>query len=382
MYELGFSRLALRLRRALAAALLLVVAAPALCASPVQADVSPRLAAGRVDEFRNVPDFHDEFNQLLEQQRQPEWFGYAVPAVDGQRRICCFSLPDPGSGVCRLERNRGVAITAAPSLKNGIKPQIFILYRIENGRLTDLRTFTPDCQLDPGDVKLVWYTDVTPRVSIELLTDLVLRNSRELDAKSRGSRRIRPKDIVERAIIAIALHDSPTADAALEALLSEGFPLDVRAHAAYWLAEARGRTGYERVRRLVREEKSGVARERFVFALSASHDEHVIQDLIRTGLKDRSGAVRAQALFWLAQRAPDGCRNVLHEAIDSDPDPAVKEKAIYALSQLPGNKGIPILIELARSHPDRRVRERTTFWLSQSRDPRAIEFFEQSAVTR
>ena len=61
-------------------------------------------------------------------------------------------------------------------------------------------------------------------------------------------------------------------------------------------------------------------------------------------------------------------------------DPAeieVKRRAVFALSQLPSAEGVPLLIDLARNHRIPEVRRQAMFWLGQSKDPRAIDFFEQ-----
>jgi HEAT repeat protein len=50
---------------------------------------------------------------------------------------------------------------------------------------------------------------------------------------------------------------------------------------------------------------------------------------------------------------------------------------VFALSQLPKNEGVPKLMEVARTNKNPEVRRQAMFWLGQSRDPRAIEFFEQ-----
>ena len=39
--------------------------------------------------------------------------------------------------------------------------------------------------------------------------------------------------------------------------------------------------------------------------------------------------------------------------------------------------GVPLLMQLARTHRSVEVREQAMFWLGQSRDPRAVNFFEE-----
>jgi hypothetical protein len=50
---------------------------------------------------------------------------------------------------------------------------------------------------------------------------------------------------------------------------------------------------------------------------------------------------------------------------------------VFALSQLPRGEGVPLLIDLARNHRIPEVCRQAMFWLGQSKDPRAVDFFEQ-----
>lgn len=47
------------------------------------------------------------------------------------------------------------------------------------------------------------------------------------------------------------------------------------------------------------------------------------------------------------------------------------------MSQLPKDEGVPLLIKVARTNANPSVRKQAMFWLGQSRDPRAIDFFEE-----
>jgi hypothetical protein len=98
--------------------------------------------------------------------------------------------------------------------------------------------------------------------------------------------------------------------------------------------------------------------------------------LIAIARGNHTADVRGAAVFWLAQRAGDKAAGAISDALD-DPDTEVKKKAVFALSRLPKNEGVPKLMEVARTNKNPEVRRQAMFWLGQSRDPRAIEFFEQ-----
>ncbi len=92
---------------------------------------------------------------------------------------------------------------------------------------------------------------------------------------------------------------------------------------------------------------------------------------------DERPRIRSQALFWLSQRAGNEVIRTLSNAVDNDPELEVKRRAVFAISQLPRAEGVPLLIELARTHRSPEIRRQAMFWLGQSKDPRAVEFFEQ-----
>jgi len=99
--------------------------------------------------------------------------------------------------------------------------------------------------------------------------------------------------------------------------------------------------------------------------------------LIALARSDQRPRIRSQALFWLSQRAGDEALKTIGGAVSDDPEIEVKRRAVFALSQLPRGEGVPILIDLARNHRLPEVRRQAMFWLGQSRDPRAVDFFEQ-----
>jgi hypothetical protein len=99
--------------------------------------------------------------------------------------------------------------------------------------------------------------------------------------------------------------------------------------------------------------------------------------LVSLARSDQRPRIRGQALFWLSQRAGDEALRTIGNAVSDDPEIEVKRRAVFALSRLPRAEGVPLLIDLARNHRIPEVRRQAMFWLSQSKDPRAIDFFEQ-----
>ena len=117
-------------------------------------------------------------------------------------------------------------------------------------------------------------------------------------------------------------------------------------------------------------------------ALGLHSGEAAGKILIGLARSDPRTRIRGQALFWLSQRAGDEALKTIGGAVSNDPEIDVKRRAVFALSQLPRGEGVPMLIDLARNHRLPEVRRQAMFWLGQSRDPRAVDFFEQVLVQK
>ena len=278
----------------------------------------------------------------------PFWVGYSEPIIAGRHGEMCCS--DDG---CRGSMN------GTPVRLEGLTAMM-VLIRIADGRTDQLRILSPDCRLDAGGLPFHWITGVPPEASVEWL------------------RTQAPGEHPDRAIFAIAIHEGPAADRALNDLTSVNQTERVRERTAFWLGATRGARGIEILKRMLANDSSENVRDRVVFSLAQSKDPAGIAIVIETAKNDKSPHVRAQALFWLARKAGDKqAAEIISNAAVSDPDRAVKERAVFALKQLPPDQGIPLLINLAKNNPDPNVRKKAMFWLGQSQDPRALEFFTQ-----
>jgi hypothetical protein len=380
-------------RRAACVAALTVLGCSALAAAagPAQAQTTPAAAqpdaAGvRISNanLRSVSvsgNLATQFKSILDQQTEPAWIAYTQPVVDGEQVGCCYGgrggivIDGDGSnngngccGMCRLEdRNTsGVTTTTTPPIKLEGSPTFAILFRVVSRQIDKLRVFSADCELDAGGRTVHLLRGVRPAESVAFLESLL----KEPFASDRSSS-------THGAVLAIALHRDATADAALQRLVSASYPDSIRRDAVFWLAKARGRVGFETVKRAIADEKSGSIRKHAVFALSQSREPEVMSTLIDYARNHPAPDVRIESLFWLAHKAGAKTAETITEAIERDPDTEVKKKAVFALSQMPKDQGVPLLIQVARTNTNPVVRKQAMFWLGQSKDPRAIDFFEQ-----
>jgi len=326
----------------------------------------PRLVNAQVE----TRPFADSLPDVLRNEgRGPAWIGYGVASLRRGHQ-CCFDSWEGkghprGGGCCRLEKGRSGAASCASSTVAleagaGPHPRTLVMVRVEDGRASRLGAYSEDCGLDAGGRRVLWLTGVPDRESLGLLESLVAKGS---------------SDLAEEALMAVAAHASPEADRVLERQTARGLPAKVREQAAFWMGEARGRTGYETLRRLIASEDDSSFREHVVFALSQSEVPEATDTLVETARRDKDTEVRGQALFWLAQKAGRRAKATITDAIENDPDTEVKKKAVFALSEM--DDGVPLLIQVARTNRNPEVREQAFFWLGQSGDPKALDFLTE-----
>ena len=330
----------------------------------------PHLQNARLETRSAASGLEPAFRAILSAQSSPAWVGYAVPIVPGDRQMCCWNN-DVMCG-CSLEprvNGEGVTVNTSASVKLEGPTHLVVLYRVEDHKIGKVRTFTPECELDAGGLPLLWLTDVRPPESLRFLETIAKDGATETREESRRD---------NSAVSALALHNDPSADQALEELVAPGQPEHVRRRTVFWLGSARGHRGYEVLSRVVRDDPSDRVREQAVFALTQSKDPEALNAVIRVAHDDKVPRVRGQALFWLAQRAGRKiAESAIADAIANDPETEVKKKAVFALTQMPSGEGVPLLIQVARTNRNPAVRKQAMFWLGQSKDPRALDFIEE-----
>ena len=357
--------------------LLLLLFAAAMAALPAAAAAQPaRLANARLEPRPATGGLEKSFRALAAAQESPAWVAWSVPAT-GVHHMCCYgSLDDldssPCAGGCFLEsEGRNVTVINSDGgdcVDRSGSSRILVFLRLEARAVERLRTFSSDCTLDAGGLPVFWLSDVRPSESVAFLETFVGDSSLSHKKPGKGG---------EPALSAIALHDDPSADAALEKYAAAGNPESLRKKAFFWLGNARDRRGYEFLRTLARKEESDEMRRHLTFALSQSKVPEATDTLMEMAKRDASSSVRGQALFWLAQKAGKKAAATIENAIRNDPETDVKKKAVFALTQMPKDEGIPLLIEVARTNRNPEVRKKAVFWLGQSKDPRALAFIEE-----
>lgn len=346
-----------------------LVAGAVLVATVTSAQV-PRVGNARVQQAAVSGAFDSFFEGLVRQQSGAAWIGYAVAAVPGHH-AGCWGTGDSSAvnSPAYLEgRPAGVGTEQHPVKLEG-DSSLLVLLRVENQQVGKVVILSPECEIDAGGLPFISLAGVVPADSVRMLSGLARREGTS-------------DRVVRAALTALALHNDPAADAALEQFVGAGQGMAIRKQAAFWLGTARGERGYQILRAAVERDTNAGFRKEATFGLAQSPVPAAIDTLVRMAKSDADASVRGQALFWIAQKAGKRAAPAITEAIASDPDAQVKERAVFALSQLPKEEGVPLLIQVARENRDARVRQRAMFWLGQSKDPRALAFFEEVLKAR
>jgi len=353
-------------------AVLLLIA----CASIAIAQ-KPRIANAKVQELSAGAGLKATVDGLMQKQTSPFWIGYRIPTAAKERTMCCFDSVDQFKnsagccGGCRMESEKGGSFNGTVSNCSPPEPvpYAFIFLRAEEKQITKLRVYSADCALDFANLPLYWLEDVKPEQSVDMLAGMALSES---DGETSHK-----KDPERSAVMAIALHDTPAADAALEKMIQPNQRISLREDVAFWLGVERGKKGLQLLRKYIKEDSDDRVREKGTFAFSQSKEPEAVKDLIDMARHDQSPHVRSQAIFWLAQIGGKKEAAQITDAIENDPETEVKKKAVFALSQMHDADAIPRLITLAKTNRNAAVRKQAIFWLGQSGDPRALDFLEE-----
>jgi hypothetical protein len=336
----------------------------------------PAVTNAKVQELSAASGLKPVVDSLVEKQAGPLWIGYRIPAAAKERSMCCFDSWNDHRGAdqccmgCRLESGKAESFTGTSTDCSSPEPlpYAFVFLRAEAHQIQKVRVFSANCPLDFAGLPVYWLEDAKPEQSVELLTALALTPESESESRKGPPR---------QAVMAIAMHDTPAADQALEKLIQPGRPARLRENVAFWLGVERGKKGVEILRKYVKNDPDDHFRGKATFAFSQSKEPEALPELIGMARNDPSPHVRGQAIFWLAQIGGRKEAEQITAAIENDPETQVKKKAVFALSQMHDGSGVPLLISLARTNKNPVVRKQAIFWLGQSKDPRALDFLEE-----
>jgi hypothetical protein len=295
-----------------------------------------------VQELSATAGLRTEVQRLAEQRQGPRWIGYEVPLVSGIGGICCA----PGA-TCALEGEAEQVFQSQQAARSP-HPDLMVLLRVHEGRVTQIRSLTTDCSVDAGGLPLLWLRNVDPADSVALLGSLKPPEATESEILS--------------AIFAIGAHAGKAADKALNGFVRAGTP-EVRQRALARIGNARGREGFETLRAMLDEKVKPEVREQALFALAWSHEPEAEGVLLQAAREDRDAKVRSQALVVFARLAGQRALPVLSQAVAQDSSRKVRSTAVFALRYLPEVETRETLENLARQAADPEIRQQAQFML-------------------
>jgi hypothetical protein len=219
------------------------------------------------------------------------WVGYAVPALDGDRRSCCWNGDGDGCcQACRLEpgatsaTSPGVNRTGVVTLES---QPLHVLLRLDSGRIDRVRVFSADCSLDAGGLTVHWLASVSPADSVTMLGSLLTPAA--------------PNRLADGALVALAMHREPAALERLLAVAKDGGTTHLRGQALFWLAQRAGDKAAGAITEAIANDPETDVKKRAVFALNQLPKDQGVPLLIQVARTHTNPAVRKQAMFWLGQ---------------------------------------------------------------------------------
>jgi hypothetical protein len=254
-------------RRLLAAAILSLAALTAFAQTPsvVNGTLQPRAAQLTAER---------EVAAIMKSVPGPAWAGYEVPFSGRNGSVGCWS------------NDRQQARVQTGPLKLEGPTSLYVLVRIADARVQEIRVASPECVLDVGGLTLHWLTGISPVSSLDWLATL---------ATSDASRHV-----ANHATMAIALHAVPQATDRLIAIARGNHTADVRGTAVFWLAQRAGDKAAGAISDALDDPDTEV-KKKAVFALSQLPKNEGVPKLMEVARTNTNPEVRRQAMFWLGQ---------------------------------------------------------------------------------
>jgi hypothetical protein len=243
----------------------------ALLALPVGAQAAP-IAQGRLvtqpAETRRVTQPLAREVEALG-KRGDVWFAYRLPAAPGGHQRC-------GGSHVLLESPR----------------EMLVMARIERGALSRVRVFTPECDVDTGQVPLVMLEGVTPDASAAWLTELTRTPS--------GNRAVNSA-ITGPAFSALALQAGEAATRSLITLARDESRRDIRGRSLMALADRAGQQASSAIVDVIQQDPELDVKKQALTALSRLPKDEGVPLLIQIARTNKNMELRRQAMVQLGQ---------------------------------------------------------------------------------
>jgi HEAT repeat protein len=197
---------------------------------------------------------------------------------------------------------------------------------------------------------------------------------RATEALNRMLQETDDRELQEAALYALARVDGPgTMDILVEYARRTDIDPELRANAVFWIAQRPGPES-SRVLRELYPSAERELKEQIIFGLSRHEEQENVQFLRDLARRKAEDAeLRMNALHWLAQSGAGLPMGDLVALYRSSEDRELKQQIIFVAAQQDDEEVVTFLIEVANDEGDRELREQAIHWLGRSEDPRAAE---------
>ena len=284
------------------------------------------------------------------------WFAYSVPVETNTKSSCCwnqksndglaFEFCDLNQKINGFGNNNNVQITE--------RNNIFV--HIEDHQVSQILPVGEHCQVKANGIEISWLDDIDEVKSIEFLKSIAIEQTREVASNS---------------LYALALHEHKKASEELVEIARMQKD-EISNNAIFWLGEARN-DGLKHLEILYNELPRGDIKKHINFALTQLDNDNGVELLKEIALNDPDKQQRSDALFWLAEQAPNKTKEIIFKLLNNQDQSYDSEHLIFTLSRLADGQGDESLFEILTGKYSKQLKKKSLFWLSQSDSTETID---------
>jgi len=248
-----------------------------LIALPLFAQL-PRISNGTLKRAQAASNLAAQ----IEARGTDGWFGYEIPGAATHSVFCSSS-----DSLDIRSRGDLHPLSSPPA----------VFYRVDDGRVTKVRLYSVECQLDAAGRTVTWLEGVDARASMTFLRSLVDENTR----------------VAEGALAAMSMHEG-SVDVLLDLAKNHAEPR-VRGKALFWLSQQAGAKVAPALREAVDRDPDTKVKEQAVFGIAQLPNDQSIPLLADLARKHSNPSVRKRAVFWLGQKDDPRALAVIEEIL-------------------------------------------------------------------
>jgi len=279
------------------------------------------------------------------------WFAYSVPAHDQYTFNCCWNQAVHNQPkACDLSKKNNGFVNQKSDL---ITQNNNIFIHVKKQQVSQIVPVSEHCEVKLDGSKIAWLNDIDELESIDFFKQLILNS---------------PDDIADDSLYALTMHNHKNATQELYeiALMNKN---KISENAVFWLGSSRN-DDFAKLKNLYNKLPIGNTKKHINFALAQSADPQSLVLLKQIAINDSNFQQKSDALFWLAEKAPEQTKKIIIQKLKSHDNDF--KNSVFTLSRLADGKGDETLFELLRGTYTNQIKKQALFWLSQSDNEETI----------